>query len=67
MAGQSSAMFGWSWTEVSVFRQSGIWTSLNGELRGPATGDSGASLPLLEPAVCNHISLVMKVVLFPVG
>ena len=34
MAQQSSAKFGWSLTEVSVLGtwQSGIWTSLNGEL-----------------------------------
>ena len=32
MAGQSSIMFEWKWTEVSVLGKSGIWTSLIGEL-----------------------------------
>ena len=33
MAGYSSDMFGWSWTEVSeCLGQSGIWTRLNGGL-----------------------------------
>ena len=31
MPGNSSLMFGWSLTEVSVLGQSGLWTSLSAE------------------------------------
>ena len=44
MAGQSSAMFGWSWTEVSV---------LGSQVFGQALMESCGALGKAEPSSCR--------------